>query len=84
MLLHNLVSDSVLNGGVAKSSSSDQAFWKEEFVIINLNCVHRESSCSSFEFDLSLPNFPRAIGQIVKSSTTIALKYLIDTFKNSI
>ena len=26
VLLHSLVSDSVLNGGVAKSSTSDQAF----------------------------------------------------------
>ena len=43
-------------------------------MIDKLKCVHIESSCSPFEFDLFLPNFPRAIGQDVKSSPILALK----------
>ena len=43
-------------------------------MIAKLNCVHIESSCSPFEIALSVQNFPRAIGQDVKSSLTLALK----------
>ena len=43
-------------------------------MIATLNCVHIESSCSPFEFDLSLRNFPRAIDQYVKPSPTLALE----------
>ena len=47
--------------------------FEKVFVIAKLNCVYIESSCLPFEFDLSFPNFPRAIGQDVKSSPTLAL-----------
>ena len=43
-------------------------------MVATLTCVHIESICSPFEFDLSFPNFRRAFGQDVKSSPTLALE----------
>ena len=74
VLFHSLVTDIVLNRVLPRVVPVIRHFEKKLFVIADSNGMHIESSCSSFEFDLSLPYFPRAIGQHVKPSPTLALK----------